>query len=252
MGITEYGMPIQRTVDAKYYLREYDEVLMGKRKTYSASCMNKSQGPRISADMLHYIFSYYLRWTPEQVRDCLTPEIVKAMRLESLINRIPAPPEIDRETDLYFIAWHIYPHTVNISKAELVVKVYMDVLSGRASKFPKNYFDGNDGYVRARLLFLIMVREYLSFESQEAMYAHFASDIGRRAIQQYKLNVPLRELYSSPLDYLHDALPQQQRSEELYVRYGKKVKKRADRGFVQVGYYQEEPDINVEENNDAD
>lgn len=235
MAIIEYGTPTTRTVDARYYLREYDEVLMGKRKTYSASCMNKAQGSKTSAEMLHYIFSYYLRWTPEQVRDCLTPEVVKAMKLESLINRIPSPPEINRDVDLYFVAWHIYPRTVNVSKAELVVKVYMDVISGRVSKFPKNYFDGNDGYVRARLLFLIMVREYLSFESVEQMYAFFASDAGRKTINQYKLTVPLRELYSSPLDFLHDALRKDQKSDELYLLHSKNVKRRVDKGFIEVG-----------------
>lgn len=234
MAIIEYGTPTTRTVDPRYYLREYDEVLMGKRKTYSASCMNKAQGSKTSRDMLHYIFSYYLRWTPEQARDCLTPEIVKAMKLESLINRIPSPPEINREEDLYFVAWHVYPHTVNVSKGELVVKVYTDVISGRASKFPKNYFDGNDGYVRARLLFLIMVKEYLSFESLEQMYAFFASDAGRKAINQHKLTVPLRELYASPLDYLHDSLRKDQKSDELYIKYSKHVKKRVGKGLIEV------------------
>ena len=234
MGIIEIGEPVRRTVDARYYLREYDEVLAGKRKTYSASCMNKAQGAKTSADMLRYIFSYYMRWTPIQTRDCLTPEVVRAMRLESLINRIPSPPEVNRDTELYFVAWHIYPQTVNISKSELIIKVYMDVIEGRISKFPKSYFDGNDGYIRARLLLLTMIREFLSFESVEDIYAFFSGDAGKRAINQYKLTVPLRELYSSPLDYLHDSLHHSQKNDELYRKYSQGVKRKEGGSYVDV------------------
>lgn len=229
MGVIEIADPILRTVDARYYLKEYDEILLGKRKTYSASCMNKALGPKISAELLRYIFKYYLRWRPEQVRDCLTPEVVKTMRLEALINRIPSPPEVKRSTELYFVAWYIYPETVNVSKSELIIKVYMDVINGTISKFPKGYFDGNDGYLRARLLLLIMIREFLTFDSLESLYAFFAGENGRKAIAQYKLTVPLRELYTHPLDYLHDALSEDQKSEELYTKYrhGNKKKEAA-------------------------
>lgn len=235
MAIIEINdLPLQRRVDTKYYLREYDEVLMGKRKTYSAACMNKSQGPNICAEMLRYIFPYYLKWTPEQVRDCLTHAVIKAMKLEPLINRIPSPPEINRDKELYFVAWYLYPKTCNVSKSELIIKVYMDVIEGRISKFPKSYFDGNDGYVRARLLLLIMIREFLSFESVEQMYAFFSSDEGRRAINKYKLTVPLRELYSSPLDYLHDSLAEGQKDDRLYRKYNQNVKRKEGTAYIDV------------------
>lgn len=236
MAVIEINdLPLQRRVDTKYYLREYDEVLMGKRKTYSAACMNKSQGPNICAEMLRYIFPYYLKWTPEQVRDCLTPAVIRAMKLEPLINRIPAPPEINRETELYFVAWYLYPQTRNVSRSELIIKVYMDVVEERISKFPKNYFDGNDGYVRARLLLLVMIREFLAFESVEEMYAFFGSDEGRKAISKYKLTVPLRELYSSPLDYLHDSLTEEQRDDRLYQKYKQKVKPKEGIAYIDMG-----------------
>lgn len=226
---------LNREVDARFYLKEYDEVLTGNRTNYSSACMSRNNGSRMIAEILDYIFSYYLHWTPIQVRDCLTPEIVDAMKLEAFIKRIPCPPEVlPRKGELYYVAWYIYPFTRNASRVELVAKVYMDVLNERITKFPKGYFDGNDGYSRARILFLTMIREFMSFTSQEEMYAFFASEAGKEAIKEHKLNVPLRELYSSPLDYLHDSLGEKQGSNALYQKYRKLVHNRVNRGYVDV------------------
>lgn len=226
---------LNKEVDARFYLREYDEVLTGNRNNYSSACMSKSNGGRLIAEILDYIFSYYIRWTPTQVRDCLTPEIVKALHLESFIKRIPCPPEVlPKKGELYYVAWYIYSETKNASRIDLIIKVYMDVLHERITKFPKGYFDGNDGYSRARILLLTMIREFYSFESQEEMYSFFASDAGRRAIHEHKLGVPLRELYSSALDYLHDALGEKQGSHQLYMKYHPLVRERINRGYVDV------------------
>lgn len=207
-------------VTPEYYLKEYDDILMGKRRTYSSALMSKEQGPKMCAELLRNIFDKYLHWTPEEVRDCLNHETVQLMKLSPLIKRIPCPPEIDSSKELYYVAWYLYPQTRTVKEPELIIKLYADILSGKVKKFPSNYFDGNDGYLRARVLFLTMVREYLPpFENLDAMYSYFASSEGKACLAKYKLNVPLRELYGSALAYLHDSLSVYQRSEELYEKY---------------------------------
>ena len=204
-------------------LDEYDEILLGKRKTYSAFFMNKQNGNRIIKRALKYCFENYLQWTPVQVRECLTPEIVKRMKLEGLINRVPCPPELNPQTELYYVAWWLYPETRNVSAPELMVKVYDDVLSGRISKFPKGYFDGILGAIHAKAILLLMIKRYMTFDSLESMYAFFANEREARSIlNRYRLSVPLRELYDTPLDYLHDSLSGAQKSSELYQKYSQK------------------------------
>lgn len=226
---------ISKEVDARYYLREYDEVLAGNRRNYSSACMSRNNGGKMIAEILDYIFRDYLHWSHTEARDCLTPEIVRVMKLDAFIKRIPCPPEVQpRLGELYYVAWYIYPETRNATRIDLVKKVYVDVLEGRISKFPKGYFDGNDGYSRARILLLTMIREFLSFSSAEEMYAYFAGEEGQQAIREHKLSVPLRELYSSPLDFLHDALGEAQGNNELYVKYNAQVRRRADRGYIDV------------------
>lgn len=201
-------------------LNEYDEVLMGKRKSYSAFFMSRHHGDKVIKIALKYCFETYLQWTPEQVRECLTPELVKRMHIEGLINRIPCPPELNAKTELYYVAWWLYPETQNVSTPELMIKVYDDLLSEKITKFPKGYFDGILGLIHAKAIFLTMVKRYLSFDGPESMYAFFADTKQSKPImKKYRLSVPLRELFDSPLDYLHEALPESQKREDLYQQY---------------------------------
>lgn len=209
-----------QSVDPWFFLSEYNDVLLGKRKTFSSSIMAKGQGAYLCAELLRLIFKEYFHWTPEEVRDKLTPEIVRKMKLSPLIRRIPCPPELNPAKEVYYVAWYLYPWTKTTTTPELIVKLYNDVMTGAIKRFPSSYFDGNEGYIRARILFLTMVKEYLPpFKSLENMYAFFASPRGRRCINDHKLIIPLRELYGTPLAYLHDSLSPAQKSEELYKKY---------------------------------
>lgn len=208
-------------VDPHYYLHEYDDILLGNRKTFSSAFMSKNNDERICMSVLKYVFKNYLHWSPVEVRDNLTEEIITRMKLLPLINRLPCPDELDRNKDLYYIAWALYPETINVSKKDLIIKVYDDVLSGVRQKFPKEYFDGNEGYVRARVLMVTMLREHCAgkFNGIEEMYQFFASQQGRKLLLKYKLHYPLRELYPSALHYFHDCLPLDQRRADLLERY---------------------------------
>ena len=68
-----------------------------------------------------------------------------------------------------------------------------------------------------------MIKRYMTFDSLESMYAFFANEREARSIlNRYRLSVPLRELYDTPLDYLHDSLSGAQKSSELYQKYSHK------------------------------
>lgn len=223
---TENSTAVKPNVRPSYYLKEYDDVMMGRRKTYSSALMTKEQGPYLCAELLKSIFTLYMHWTPEQVRDQLTPDVVKTMKLWPLVKRLPCPPELNPAKELYYVAWHLWPETRTVKTPELIIKLYTDILNENMKKFPSGYFDGNDGYIRARILFMTMVREFLPpFENLEAMYMYFASPAGKKCISKYKLTIPLRELYGSALAYLHDALPEWQRDDDLYEKYNAMLQK---------------------------
>lgn len=233
---TDVAAVIKPGVEPSYYLREYDDVLMGRRKTFSSALMNKDQGAYMCAELLRNIFDLYMHWSHEDVRDRLTPDVVKTMKIGPLVKRIPCPPEIDSAKELYYVAWYLYPETRNVEEPELIIKLYTDILKGKVKKFPGGYFDGNDGYLRSHILFLTMVREYLPpFDSIESLYRYFASPEGKACINRYKLTIPLRELYGTALAFLHDSLPWSQKDEDLYEKYLPKAQdNRAGGNFLPI------------------
>ena len=51
------------------------------------------------------VAAYRPEWTPEDLRDRLTPELATGMGLWPLIKRLPCPDELNPKKDLCFIAW---------------------------------------------------------------------------------------------------------------------------------------------------
>ncbi len=123
------------SIDTMALLKAYDDVLIGKREAFPVELISKESAPAICSSLLRLIFDKYLGWTPTQVRDFLTPEVVERMCLSPLISCIPSPPEVLRDSELYFVAWYLYPETKNSSDAELVGKVYQNLIAGKIRKF---------------------------------------------------------------------------------------------------------------------
>jgi len=209
------------SIDTMALLKAYDDVLIGKREAFPIELISKESAPYVCASLLRLIFRKYLGWTPAQVRDLLTPKVVERMCLAPLVSRIPSPPEVLRDSELYFVAWYLYPEMKNSTDAELVGKVYQDLITGKIRKFPRNYFEGGIGHSKAKYMFVIMLQEYYNgvFESVEAMYRFFASAEGEKAVEEHKLKQPMKMWYDSALDYFHDSIPSNMKTEKTDCLY---------------------------------
>lgn len=75
------------------------------------------------------VAAYRPEWTPEDLRDRLTPELATGMGLWPLIKRLPCPDELNPKKDLCFIAWALYPKTRNIEEIDLVASFRLFSLS---------------------------------------------------------------------------------------------------------------------------
>lgn len=215
-------LAVQTQIPTQLLFSEYDDVMLGNRKNFSAFFMGQERGDTTIKEALKYVFEHYLNWTHQQVRDCLTPEIVARMKLDALIRRLDCPPEVNLKTELYYVAWALYPETRNITDVELINKVYSELMSGKISKYPKFYFETSVAHVRAGVLLRHMINEYLpaKFSSVKELYEFFSNTpLARKVLITYRLGVPLKELYDTPLDYLHDSLSSKDKSEELYQQY---------------------------------
>jgi hypothetical protein len=205
-------------MDINTLYKQMDDILVGTRKNFSPVVMAKNS--KYADSVLRYVFEDYLGMTPREVRDKLTLEIIELLRIKPVIQKqIECPAELDSDTELQYIAWHLYPQTRNATNESLIIKVYMEMLSGKRRKYPKRFFDNLTGENRAKILLKIMINEYICAESIESLYALFADNAQIiPLLNKYKLNTPIACIYESPLEYLHESLGRQGRDDlfELY------------------------------------
>ena len=64
-----------------------------------------------------------------------------------------------------------------------------------------------------------MLTQIPPFSSTEEMYKYFASSKGPKLLKKFRLNVACVTMFDHPIDFLHEALPENQRDEFWYRYY---------------------------------
>lgn len=213
-------MSTKWTID-RSVIYEYEEYLIGNRKTMNQNMFNsgKVTNEAMALAIMDYAFRKYLRWHPVEIRDRIDRKLLDMLKLTRLVKFIPFPEELNPKSDYFFIVWRLYPETVNYTYEERVYHVYKQVLSGQATKFPKEYYSGEDGYERAILCFRYMIENRSGFHTIPEMYEYFSTNKGFTMLKKNKLWTVCRDLFITPLDYLHESLPDCQKNEILYGAY---------------------------------
>ena len=70
------------------------------------------------------------------------------------------------------------------------------------------------------MCFTYMLENYVSAHSVEKLYQIFGTEEGSKLLKKHKLLQPCSNMYSSPLEMLHDTLSDGQKSEYLYHWWG--------------------------------
>lgn len=198
---------------------EYEELLCGKRKNFSAGYVGKSLNPVNTIELFRYVYEDLLGWEPEQVVLYTDKALLKKLKLDILFKKLPFPLGLDPMVDFYYIGHLLYPHIFAYDHKSSVLRTYDKVLSREMSKFPKGFFDGADGRLALALCVRSAISSNLKITSIEEVYRYFA--IKSRALfflKKQKLFVPCVEHYADPLSMIHDILKEEDKS-ELYYRY---------------------------------
>lgn len=221
----EENIYLTTSISTNWYLERLDEVIRGERKDIPDMPEHKEGAAFFSANILRAFFKQRLCWTPEDVLQKLDKNTVSANRLDILIDHLPCPAEIDRDQDLRFVAWRLYPN-LRPDPRKLLTDCFMQVLSGKRESFPKDYFTEPDGRDRARILFQTMLTKMpRKFRDVDELYRFFANEEGLLCIKTWHLTEALKEVYQGdPLAFLHDSLPND-RSATLYWLYHQSMKR---------------------------
>lgn len=203
-------------------IMEYENCLLGKSKNippfYFAydSTYNMQQALAI----MKYAFEVYLRsWTPIDLRENINKTLLDKLKLTGLLKYIIFPPELDPQQDYFFIVWSIYPYTIDLDKKDLILKVYKEMMTGKIKRYPKEFFTGIPGLVRAGLCLQYAIEQNLPVSSIKELYRFFSTPTASTFLRKNKLYAVYEDSFENPLAYLHYALPSSQKDETWYYYY---------------------------------
>ena len=202
-------------------LYEYDTVLLGEKTSLSPYFFNKSneQNEKLALEVIRYAVENYLKWSPAEMYQRFDEDVVKLMKLESIMKYVCFPPEADEKKDFFVIAGKLYPDKVKIDIKNMTLHIYKKVLAGKMYKFPKGFFDGGLGVYRAAVCLQYALTQKFHFDSIEEIYRAFSTARGTKILKDSKLQAARIVLYDYAIDYLHDSLSEEDQDEFLYHQY---------------------------------
>lgn len=199
---------------------EYDNVLIGEQE--SISPLQFGPDPRINhgraLSVFRYAIEYVLGWTPEEAQCVLSEEILRFMKLDGLYRYLILPSDWE-PGDTDYILYLLYPRKMPYNVAKYAVRTYKRVLAGEM-RYPQDYMYGYLGMLRARIcLQYSLNQDGMFFDSAEDVYKLFASPEGARYLERKNLLQLCNSFYFSPVEYLHESMPKNEKSEFLYQVY---------------------------------
>ena len=201
-------------------LIEYDELMSGERTTFSDRFFGRdfTLNEKHALRVMRYAFDYYLGWSADTLEHFLSKDVMERLKLLPLIKYIHFPEEYDETKDFYYIVSLIYP-SKRISLEDQVVHTYQRILDGSVVKYPKDYFIGTDGLVRAGICLQYAINHGLSFTTKNDLYYFFASEDAPKFLRKWKLQTICKQAFDSPVEYLHFSLPEKEKVHIYYEYY---------------------------------
>ena len=208
----------------KTLIADYEQILLGRKKYFAKTFFDKGAfiSERNAIMLFKYGFENQLRWSPEEVRDNITLDIItNKLRLGQVLRYVQFPPELIKYDNLWYLACMVYPNQIKYDWYKCTIECYEEVLTrtGR-KKYPMGFFDRTDGHYRACFCLRHKMNNEMQFVSIEDVYRTFGTVGILHKLKKWKLLDPLELIYDgSPIDYMSDAIPEDSRDEFWYFFY---------------------------------
>lgn len=198
---------------------EYEELLLGNRKTFGGSLSQDTVSAEHAVQVLFkYVIEDILHWSPDDAAAYLTWHLIKQLKLDVLVKHLEYPQGLSKQKDIDYLIHVVYPKQFKYDTKEQCISEYKKVLAGGYS-FRKNYFTNEMGIRHAGII-LTYIISMQGFTSVDEIYEFFADKASAlKFLSKHKIANNAKILYESPLEYLHYSLPDSQRSEFLYHFY---------------------------------
>ena len=199
---------------------EYDDIIIGKRKNFSGRFFGKDnlRSSENALEVIRYAFTRYLGWAPDVLELHLDKALMKKLHLNILMRYIDYPIDYNKDKDYFYLVSLVYSRK-RVDIRSKTIHVYEKILSGEQTKYPKGYFNGSSGIVKAGICFQYMLEHFISFSDMNDLYFLFSTHEGVSLLKEYKLYSVYTEIFDTPVDFLHFSLPEQQKNNVLFSFY---------------------------------
>ncbi len=169
----------------------------------------KEQSNDVACALFRYIFEKVLGWSKTDAVNYLTFEHIKSLNLIRAFNALDYPPVYkDRRCATFYVAILCYPE----------LKKYYNEQTLWTMEYNRCLDRGRNNYIKidtekyeysrnkSCVLLNYVLRNDSTFENLEELYTKFASKKIRYYLESKRL-YSATKLFLSPLDYLHNSLP---------------------------------------------
>ena len=202
------------------FIAAYEQILLGNRRSYPTDYFTQTEtiNKKNAIDIYKYAFEVLLGWKPEDVATAINIHIINSMHLKGLFKYLDIPVEYNNHVDPKYFAALLYPERYQFNREKLDLDIYKSVLKGRMSSYPKKFFQGEDGRIRACICMSYALRNNMHFRNIQEIYATFSEKKGLKLIKENKLTLAL-DGFETPVDFIHDSLSPSQKDDFFYYYY---------------------------------
>lgn len=205
-------------------LFEYGEILMGKKSGFDVTFRGSLEDKRRTAGVIwRYAIEKILGWSPEQAAIYMNDELIKTLRLDTTFGYMDYGTNDNIYFDIRFVLQYAFPEKIKYSLEDDAKNEYERIMKlgkwendTEKHQFHKNYFKGPDGERRAAVVLNCAINSFLPDVTNLELYEFFA-DRGSANVwlKKNEIESGKKNLYNTPLEYLHYALPPE-RSNSVY------------------------------------
>ena len=207
--------------DMTIMVYEYTQILCGNQKNYSENYFDESkeQNEEHAVDFLRFVAKSFLRCpTMEAAHNTMTPELMDKMKLGKLIQYINVPKAVPPHYRYQYVIDRVFLREFD---TEIWVSNCLCecVRSGAITKFPKYYMEEELGRRRAGTCLRYFLKLDMPGKTIPQMYQYSCKSEFREYLKKQLLLNFCQRTYLAPIDYLHDALSDDQKDETFYHFY---------------------------------
>lgn len=215
-------------MDNNIALNIYENSLLGKerfvlkKERSDREDKNKAYDtrPENAAFIIRYVITELLGWTAHDAVLYMTPLLAEKFNLPAVIAYLDIGKNISYKKNMPEIIRYCFKEDTKSWSDKNILDVYKMVMNKEISRFPTGIFSGPDGGRKLSVLLLHYIASNIPSSDISYLYEYFGNkQLANKILRKAHLYYAYRELYSTPLEFFHNSLGEDERNEMLYHFY---------------------------------